>query len=483
MPDQHTLVVDLDNSLLKTDLLYETFFAGLAARPFATLWALFALVRGRAAFKAALTDVITPTVETMPRDENVLEYIRRERENGSRIALVSASDERLVQAVADSVGGFDEVHGSRGGVNLGGRAKAAMLIEKFGEGRFDYIGDAPRDLAIWKAARRAVTVGAGSWLKRRVGAVSKDAVHLSPPARGLPLFRPYLKAIRPHQWIKNVLVSLPILAAQNPEIETWLGGLAAFVAFSLTASSVYLLNDLLDLPDDRAHPRKCGRPFASGAVPLSHGLVLAPMLLLSGILVGLAFTPTLFLVVLALYYSGTLAYSMLLKRRLVIDICALGGLYALRVLGGAAAGPVKLSPWMLAFSAFLFLALAATKRQTELVDGLRTGREQAAGRAYKVEDLPIVAMMALGSGFNAVLVLALYISNPAVKRLYPFHEALWAACPVLLYWITRMVMLAHRGRMTDDPIIFALKDKVGLLAGAAIVAVALVAKFGEGLRF
>jgi len=471
------LVVDLDRTLIRTDLLYETFFAGLATRPRAALAALGGLVEGRATLKARLAELPFDAGQ-LPMNEAVLAYIRAARARGERTALVSASDARLVRAVADRTGLFDEAHGSRPGLNLKGRAKAAFLVERYGRGGFAYIGDSPADLPVWAVSAHAITVGAGPELRRAAEEAAPAATHLEPRGPGLfglSLSRAHLKALRPHQWLKNLLIFLPAVAAHAATPGVWGAAVLAFIAFSLTASSVYLLNDLLDLAADRAHPRKRRRPFASGAVPLVHGLVMAPGLLGLAIAIALIGLPLLFLGVLAIYYALTLAYSFWLKRRLVIDICALAALYTLRIMAGAAATAVPLSPWMLAFSGFLFLALAAVKRQAELVDGLARGREKAAGRAYEAGDLPVVTMMGLAAGYVAVLILALYISSPDVQLLYGAPKLLWGIAPVLLYWISRAVMIAHRGRMTDDPVVFAVRDRVSLACGAAILVLAVLA--------
>ncbi|MFP4043823.1 MAG: UbiA family prenyltransferase, partial [Rhodosalinus sp.] len=284
--------------------------------------------------------------------------------------------------------------------------------------------------------------------------------------------RPLLRAIRPQQWLKNLLVFLPLLVAHRFTLPAIGEAALAFVVFSLVASSVYLLNDLLDLEADRAHPRKRERPFASGALPLSWGTALAPGLLLAGGLLALPLGPE-FLGVMAVYYLVTTAYSFVLKRRLVVDICALAALYTLRIIAGGVATGIPLSVWLLAFSMFFFFSLAATKRQAELVSSAEEGAEKAPGRGYMTDDLPLVSNMAVASGYVSVLVMALYINSPAVTVLYSATEPLWGICLILLYWLSRMVMLAHRGQMHDDPVVFAVKDPVSLLCGALIFALVL----------
>ncbi|MDI3337225.1 UbiA family prenyltransferase [Defluviimonas aestuarii] len=278
---------------------------------------------------------------------------------------------------------------------------------------------------------------------------------------------PYLYEIRPHQWAKNVLIFVPMLAAHRLDMVTFSESLAAFCAFCLIASSVYVLNDLLDLESDRAHPRKRFRPIASGAVPLSHARWMATTLLVAGF--GLAIWTSLMLALVAAgYYAATLAYSLVIKRQPILDIWLLAGLYTTRILAGAAATEIGLSVWLLAFSGFFFSSLAAVKRQAELVDGLSRGKSGAAGRGYRVDDLPLISQIGISAGYVAVLVMALYIESHAVAELYPFRVALLAICPILFFWITRMVMVAHRGNMHDDPIVFAFRDRASQICLVAI---------------
>jgi len=286
------------------------------------------------------------------------------------------------------------------------------------------------------------------------------------------LVLPYVSILRPHQWLKNTLVILPVLAAHQFDPATLSKALLAFIAFSLVASSVYVLNDFADVEADRVHPRKCKRPFASGTIPTSQVWLLGFVPLLGGGTVAVLLG-TEFVLVLSGYYLVTLAYSFFLKRRIVIDICVLAGLYTFRIIAGGAATSITLSVWLLAFSVFFFLSLAAVKRQAELMDSQTYGNLNPQGRGYATADLPIVANMAISSGYVSVLVMALYLNSPTVSKLYTTPTLLWGICLVLLYWISRMVMITHRGRMHDDPIIFAIKDKVSLVCLAIIFAIAL----------
>lgn len=476
------LVVDLDGTLLRGDILQESFWAALAQHWWAPLAAARALASGgRPALKRRLAELGPVQPARLPYDEGVIALLQRWRAAGGRTALVTAADAGLARAVAAHLGLFDEVHGSEPGRNLKGPVKAAFLADRFGTGGYVYVGDAPADLPVWRGAAGAVTVTPSARLRARVeatmaeaeaGAGDRPVTHLPATAHAAAT---WLRALRPHQWAKNLLVFLPMLAAHQLDAVTLGQSALAFLSFSLIASAIYVLNDLLDLDADRAHPRKRLRPFASGALPLAQGGPAALALLAAGI--GAALPLGLdFVAVMAGYVVVTSAYSLSLKRRLVIDICVLAGLYTLRIFAGGAATGIPLSVWLLAFSVFLFFALAAVKRQAELVDGAAAGRSGAHGRGYAVEDLPIVAGMAIASGYVSVLVMALYLTSPEVKALYATPQLLWGICLVLLYWISRVVMLTHRGRMHDDPVVFALRDPVSrwcvlLVAGFAMAGV------------
>ncbi len=460
------LVVDLDGTLVRSDLLLESFWAATAVDwrvPFHALTTLGRTGR-RAALKRMLADRAAPDPAVLPYDPDVLALIRDWRAEGGRTALVSAADDTLVQSVAAHLGLFDLARGSDGETNLKGPVKADFLREAFGATGFAYVGDSPADLPVWEAADAAITVGAPPALRARVEARHPDATHLAPPSGWSG---PALRAIRPHQWLKNLLVFLPMLAAHQFDAATFLAAFGAFVAFCLVAGSVYLLNDLLDLAADRAHPRKQARPLASGALPIGRGMALVPVLLAAGLALALALDFR-FLLVLVGYYALTVLYSVWLKRRQLIDIFVLATLYALRVLAGAAATGIELSVWLLAFSVFFFLSLAAVKRQAELIDAIERGFDDAKGRGYMVEDLPIVTQIAIGSGFVAGLVMVLYLSEPSVMSRYSSPLLLWGSCVLLLYWVIRMVMATHRGRMHDDPVVFAARDPVSQLVIALI---------------
>ncbi|MCU0755817.1 MAG: UbiA family prenyltransferase [Xanthomonadales bacterium] len=465
--------MDLDGTLLKTDTLVESLL--LLAREPAGLWgALRAGTRGRASLKAWVAEHTTLAIEDLPLNQALVDWLRAERAAGRRLVLVTAAHRRIADAVAARLGLFDEVMASEGDINLKGKAKAAALVARFGERGFDYAGDAPVDLAVWKVARQAIVVG-GPALQRAAAQVSTLGRVFAPESP----WRALLRALRLHQWVKNLLIFVPLIAAhQVSDAGALLKAGLAFLAFGLTASAVYLINDLLDLPDDRRHPSKCRRPFAAGSLPLLWGAVLVPALLAAALSLSLLALPGAFLIVLALYFVLTAAYSLRLKRMPIIDVLTLAGLYTLRVIAGAAAVLLAPSFWLLAFSIFIFLSLALAKRHTELRMLRERGELTASGRGWHVEDLSLVQSLGIAAGLSSVQVMALYIDSAAARKLYATPEALWLICPLLLYWICRLWFKAHRGKMHDDPVVFALRDRISLLVGVMTVGVTILATVG-----
>lgn len=454
------LVIDLDGTLIRSDMLYESFWSSFARDWRTPLRAILALRHGRAALKERMAQCGIPDPATLPYCPQVLDHIRAWRASGGRTALVTAADQSIAEAISSHLGLFDETHGSDGKTNLKGPNKAAFLNEQFGAGTYIYAGDSPADLPVWTSSQKAITVRAGPKLRQQVAQVQPNAMHLAPPTSWLPAA---LKAMRPHQWLKNMLVFLPLLVGHGFSFAEVSLALLAFIAFSLVASSVYLLNDLLDIGADRAHPRKCQRPLASGALPLKHGMAMVPALLAPGLIIATYLGPKFFLVLLS-YYALTIAYSLWLKRQPVIDICSLAVLYTFRVVAGATATGLDLSVWLVAFSVFLFLSLAAVKRQAELSDLYARGKTKASGRGYKVGDLPLVMQMAISAGFVAALVIVLYVNDPGVRERYGTPELLWGTSLVMIFWISRMVLIAHRGKMHDDPIVFAARDTTSIVS-------------------
>lgn len=454
--DEQVLVVDLDGTLIKSDMLWESFFCAISNNWRVAFIALYKLLKGIPSLKHYLMLEAKIDIEALPYDREVVEYVRRHRDRGGQALLVTATRQELADKVADHLGIFDGVYGTLGQTNLKGVKKAEFLVNELKLQNFAYIGDSHADIPVWEAAKAIITVNASGSLRAKVESIGASPVHLITVTRS---WQQSLKALRPHQWLKNILIFLPMLAGHYFDfVNAWIS-LLAFIAFSLVASSVYVLNDLFDLNADRAHPRKRLRPFASGAVPIVHGIFLAVASLLLGVLISV-FLGWAFLLTLGAYYLLTTAYSLRFKRQIILDICFLGWLYTMRIVAGSMATGIELSVWLFAFSVFFFFSLAAVKRQAELVDMDKRGTLTALGRGYSVKDLPIISMAALGAGYISVLVMALYVNSSAVMKLYTIPEVLLGICFVLLYWLTRMVLITHRGTMDDDPVLFAARDRV-----------------------
>lgn len=463
------LCVDLDGTLIRTDMLHETLLLLAKASP-ASLAALPGwLARGKAGFKHLIAERVVIDPSGLPYREDVLTLIQEARAEGRPVVLATASPTRVATAIADHLGLFDAVLSSDEGNNLSARAKADLLAARFGERGFDYIGNDHADLPVFARARRAFLVSSQGGL-RKAATRHHDTVAFLDDAKGG--VRAWAKALRVHQWLKNLLVFVPLAAAhQVTNADLLVQAILAFISFSLCASSVYLLNDLLDLPADRLHRRKKKRPFASGALPVKAGVIAAPLLL--AVALGLALLlPSHFLVVLAFYYGLTLAYSFLLKKQVIVDVMLLAGLYTLRIIAGAAATGIKPSFWLLALSMFVFLGLAMVKRYSELRIAAASPAPLA-GRGYHPDDLPVVLALGSASGMVSVLILALYTQAEIVPDMYPAPEWLWLMPPLMLYWTARLWMKAQRGEVDDDPVVFAAKDWQSLtvvtLMGAAFL--------------
>lgn len=467
------LVVDLDGTLLATDSLVESTVQLLGRRPLLALALPWWLLGGKAALKAQVAGRIELDAASLPYDARVLEHLAAHR-GTRRLVLCTAADHRLAHAVAGHLGLFDEVIATRDGDNLRGARKARALVERYGAGGFDYAGNDLPDLAVFAAARRAVVVSPTAGLRRRLHRLPNVERVLAAPR---PALGPYLRALRPQQWVKNLLVFLPLLATLGSATPgAFARATLAFAAFCLVASSVYLLNDLLDVAADRRHPRKRLRPFAAGTVPLRHGVLLAPVLLAAGVGVA-AQVSGLFVAVLLLYYATTCLYSLRLKRVPILDTLVLSGLYTLRVLAGAAAVRVVPSVWLLAFSLFFFLCLALAKRHSELLEMEGAERGGAIpGREYRPGDLAVLLSQGSASGYAAVLVLALYLNSTGAAE-YRHPELIWLICPLLLYWINKLWLNSQRREIHDDPLVWAMRNRVSRMIAALCVLLLLVARW------
>ncbi len=463
------LCVDLDGTVSRTDLFWESLVRLLRRNPFYALLALVWWLRGRAWLKRQVAARIELDVSSLPYHKPFLEYLRAQRAQGRPIFLVTASDFRLAQAVARHLGLFTDVLASEGRVNLRGKAKAARLVERFGARGFDYAGNSAVDLPVWAQAREALVVNASAGLAARAAQCSTVSRVFDSPGSG---WRAALRALRPHQWVKNLIVFVPLVTSHNitsPSLV--LAAVWAFAALSLCASGVYVLNDLLDVEADRRHPAKLWRPFAAGALPLPVGLAAAPLLLAAGLVLAWDLAPAL-AGVLGIYLVLTTSYSWRLKQVALLDVFCLAALYTLRLIAGHASTHVAYSSWLLVFSMFIFLSLALLKRFVELDSARQQNRPAIGGRGYVAGDAELVAMLGLVTGCLAVLVLALYVENSQQATvLYRHPLLLLLICPLLLYWISRAWMLAHRGQVHDDPIVFALKDRTSYVVGLLTMAI------------
>ena len=453
--------VDLDGTLIHTDLTFESLLSALKKAP----WLLFLLplwlLKGKSHLKDQLASRATLDISVLPYNQAVVALVKEARSAGRQTVLVTGSHERLVRPIAEHLALFDQVLATHADHNLIGANKALRLDELLGQGCYEYVANAQVDVSVWHHAAAAVTVNAPSRVVKQVAAMGKPHKDLPKADAGL---RVWLRAIRIQQWVKNTLLFVPIITAHevlNPEAV--LAGLLAFVSFGTCASATYLINDLLDLDADRHHHKKKHRPFAAGTIDVQRGVLVIAGLLITGI--GLALVlPVGFQLSLAAYLVATLAYSLALKRVASLDVILLAGLYTLRIIAGAFATGIQLSFWLLAFSMFIFLSLALVKRVAELVEVRKreatthASEGKLRGREYATEDIDVLQSLGSSSGYLAVLVLALYINSEEVFTLYRGPEFLWLIAPLLLLWVTRLWVVTARGYMDEDPIFYAVKD-------------------------
>ena len=466
------LAVDLDATLVKSDMLMESLVAALKRAPWLVVAIPFWLARGRARLKSELAQRADIDVAVLPYDEGVLAELRRARAAGRTLVLATAADESIARRIAAHLGLFDAVMASDGATNLKREAKARALVERYGEAGFDYVGGDRHDVPVWQHARAAYVVGSNAAIGARLAHLGKPVHAIERVSRPLTAI---IKGVRAYQWAKNLLVFVPLLTAHvylhPPSIAA---AALAFVAFSLAASAVYLANDLSDLQDDRRHPTKRSRALASGELSIAAALALAPILLAAAAAIA-TLLPWEFGALLAVYLVSNLAYSLALKRAALVDVFVLAGLYTLRILAGAAAIEVPVSQWLLAFSLFAFLSLALAKRYVEVANVASREEARVGGRGYLAGDGALLGMLGTASGYLSVLVFALYITSPQVVMLYRAPAILWFAVPLLLYWISRVWFLTQRGEVHEDPLLFALHDPPSYVTGALIVALMVAA--------
>jgi 4-hydroxybenzoate polyprenyltransferase len=452
-------------------MLWESFLFQIKRNPLFLFALPLWLLKGRAELKAKLAEDFEFDPSVLPYRQEVLEFAEREKKRGRKVILATASHQKIAERVATHLKLFDEVLATTEESNLKGKHKAERLVSAFGKRGFAYIGDSSADQSVWAEAGEVFVVGESEIAGK--GAKEVPVYVLSSEAKINP--KELLRALRPHQWVKNILIFLPlVLAHELNRIDGLILAALAFVAFSFCSSSVYVLNDLLDLESDRHHHSKRRRPFARGSLSISLGIVLVPVLLgLSGIFAWQVNQA--FLAVLAGYLALTFFYSVRLKQVVLVDILTLAALYTIRIIAGGAAVAVVLSEWLLGFSLFFFLSLACVKRYSELWSLRQAQKQEVKGRGYVSADLELVGQLGASAGYLSVLIMALYISSTEVSALYRSPQILWMLCPILLYWISRVWLLAHRGQLHEDPIVFAIRDGASYLTGALAALVLFLA--------
>jgi len=468
------LVVDLDGTLIKTDMLLESALQRIVQAPWKVFSLLIELAGGRANLKANLADGFTFSTAQLPFRAEVLDAIGFARSSGREVVLATASNEVIARKVASDLDMFDVVIASTPDSNISGLKKAEVLIAKFGEQGFDYIGDSSKDLPVWQFSKTPILVGANASAVKSFNRLGRG-VRIQED-KGMGAFQIWSKALRVHQWVKNLLLFVPALAAHRILELKILSDLAiAFLAFGFLASAVYIINDLVDIENDRAHPSKKFRPIASGdlSIPIAGfaSIVLLIISSFAGVLLSFQF-----ILVLLVYFVLTIAYTFLLKKLLIIDVVTLAILYTFRVIAGGVAVGIPVSFWLLAFSFFIFLSLSFLKRASELGAWELEGQKLSPGRAYLGTDLPTVKTLGMGSGLLSVLVFALYLEGDSVSSLYPNPLLLWGAVPLLAFWVSWVWMKSGRGEVDQDPILFAVRDRVSLVSGFLLLFLFLISQ-------
>lgn len=471
-PTLPPLIVDLDGTITYSDTLAESIVLLARKSPWTLLRLPFWLLRGRAAAKEEIAARVDLTGHPLPYREDVVHYLQAQKASGRRLVLATAAHHTIATVVARDTDLFETVLATRDGSNLKSHEKL-RAIQQLGPA-FVYAGDSAADLPIWRSAAGAVLVGVSAGVKN---ALPKDLPVEASFDDTRPALATWFKALRIHQWLKNLLIFVPLLTGFAFLDATRIFSSAlAFLAFSLAASATYVLNDFWDLANDRHHPRKRFRPFASGELSIAQGMV-AALLLMAGALLTAWCVSGAFLGVLLVYVAATTSYSLVLKRFVLIDVIALSLLYTLRIIAGAVAIAAVLSPWLLAFSVFVFLSLALLKRCAELVSLLAEGRQATTGRDYRMSDLQTLWPLGISSALCAAVVFGLFISAPATQARYATPELLWLVTIGLLYWLSRLWIKTSRGEMHDDPIVFTLRDRGSQITLLAMVLVTLLAHY------
>ena len=475
MNESQVIAVDLDGTLTLTNTLHESVLTLVRNKPYFLLLLPFWLFQGIANLKQKVAEHSELDVTTLPYNQPLIDWLKEQKLRGKRIVLSTAANEKIAKAVIANFDLFDAFIASDSKINLKSARKRDALQERYGVKGYDYAGNSNDDLEVWANASNAIVVNASESVLSKASTLTSISQIFRSERYGITI---WLKALRIHQWLKNLLLFVPLLTAHQFGNAQSLGLLViAFISFSLCASSVYITNDLLDLKSDRFHPRKRLRPFASAKLSILHGVFTAPLLITASFFLG-AVVGLNFLIVLLVYLVLTVTYSFVLKRLVIIDCLTLATLYTIRIIAGAATLSISLSFWLLAFSIFIFLSLALVKRYEELLVQSREGKNSAHGRGYLVSDAPLLQALGVSSGYISTLIIALYLHSENVILLYAQPLAIWLLIPILLFWISWVWLKSSRGEMHDDPIVFAAKDKISLLVATITAFVFVYAATG-----
>jgi 4-hydroxybenzoate polyprenyltransferase/phosphoserine phosphatase len=466
------LCVDLDGTLIRGNVLWECVLVLLKTRPITLLLLPFWLLSGRASLKHKLASSIHLDPARLPYRQQVLHLLQQEKAAGRRIALVTAADRELAENISSYLGFFDEVHASDGQLNLKGANKAAFLAQHFSGTGFEYVGDSAADVEVWRNASAAYVVGTEARAEQAAAVTTLKGTILEPRASFRTSFRTWVNALRGHHWAKNLLLFLPLALSHNLAIGPLVRTLAGFALFGFCASGLYILNDLLDLHSDREHPWKKERPFAAGEISIPEGFVVSFILLSSALGLGFLFDVQFGLALLG-YATLTMLYSFYFKKIALLDVFVLSSFYSFRILAGALISGTPLSQWFLAFSLFFFLSLAMAKRYSELLHASDLVKAGNSGRGYHAGDRELLLSLGVGSSFSAVVIFSLYVHSQDVLLLYSSPEFLFLLCPIVLYWLSRTWLLAHRGELKEDPVTLAIRDPVSY--GVALASVMVIA--------
>ncbi len=452
------LCVDLDGTLIKSDMMFESMAILIKSNPIYLLMIPIWFIKGKLYLKEQLFNRVQIDIDTMPLNDEIVNFLINEKKSGRTILLVTASLQYYADKYKEKFNFLDEAIGSKDGINLSAKYKAEYLKGRFGDKNYDYIGDSHKDLVVWSFAQNALIVSDNTILINKAKEITNIAETWG--RTNTPKYKIIFKQLRIYQWVKNLLIFLPALLAHSLEFNIYFQLLLSFLSFSFVASSIYIFNDLMDLNSDRKHKIKKNRPLAAGNFRISDAFVYTILLMTIGIMIGV-FINISFIIVLLIYLITTYLYSIYLKRIYIVDIITLALLYTMRIIAGSATSGFIISEWLAAFALFFFFSMGALKRFTELKN---SKNEKLSGRAYIADDMNIVQIMGICSSMISVLVMVLYINSNTISQLYSNPKILYLIIPILLHWNMRVWVLADRSMMNEDPIVFSIKDKYSYLS-------------------